>query len=308
MGPEQLRLSGFDYLQRGVYDKSYACFRLAAYFFEERQKKLSHSADCTIGCIAAMRAIQGRSDAHILLRDALRNAARVIASLSHGSAIIWRAQFVRQMELALFDYREFDLAAECCRRARLLFKAATHHHSEYPENIELIKANAARAHLLTADHVDDELLSDFEATKGTLKRYADWRGYFTNLDVESTIECARHGFTAKAQELVEEALHHRNRICNPWVLAQLLYREGELRTHRDRNTARAKEAFVESLQIFQKHSITPEARRDRIDWGPGEALRSLGIADAPLIEPRQQFPMGRDEIGRLVDLVEARSC
>ena len=303
MRPEQLGLSGLDYLQRGKYEKSYACFRLAAYFFEVRQARLSYAADCAVGCFSALRAIQGRRDAPILLRDAIRNAARVVASLSQGNTIIWRAQFLRQLELALFDYGQFDLAVKCCNCARELFRAATHHDTVHPESIELIKANASRAHLLVTDQVDDELLSDFEAAKTTLMEYGDWRGYGTNLDVESAIECERHGLTIKARDLVEEALHRRDRINNPWALGALIYRQGELRMKQDRCANKAKEALIESAEIFQRHSITPEPRRDRIDRGPGEALRSLGIEDVALIEPRKKFPIGRKEIGKLICLI-----
>ncbi len=264
---------------------------------------LSYAADCAIGCIAALRAIQGRCDAPILLGDALRKAARAVTSLSQGNTVIWRAQFLRQLELALFDYREFDLGAKCCSRARELFTATTHHQSAHPENIELIKANASRAHLLVTDQVDDELLSDFEAAKTTLIKYGDWRGYVTNLDVESSIECTRHGLTMKARDLVEEGLYYRDRTNNPWALGSLLYRQGELCMKQDHRKGKAKEALIESAEIFQRHSITPEPQRDRVEQGPGEALRVLGIKNAALIEPRGKFPIGRDEIGKLIRLV-----
>ena len=304
MSPGSLRGSGFDYLLRGIYEKSYACFCLGAYFFEERQAKLFYAADCAIGCIAALRAIQGRFDADVLLRDAIRNAARLIQRLRDGDTIIWKAQFLRQLELSLFDYGEFDLAAECCKRARSLFNAATHRQSAYPEDIELMKANAARAHLLTADEIDDELLSDFAATKKTLKKYGDWRGYCTNLDVESSVELSLRGPTTRVRDIVEEALYYRRRIFNPWVVGQLLYREGILRIRQDRQKTRAKEVLAESLKIFASHCITPEPRRDGIERGPGEALRRLGVADAQLINSRGRFPLRRKEILRLIRLVE----
>lgn len=303
MHPTSLRDSGFEYLRRGTYEKSYACFRLGAYLYQARYARPFHAADCAIGCIAALRAIQGRPDAGNFLAHAIRVAGRSVLALRGGNTVIWKAQFLRQVELALFDYQEFELAAECCRRARDLFKAATHDQCAYPEDIELMKANAARAHLLASDRIDDELLSDFLETKRTLERYGDWRGYCTNLDVESAVEFALNGPTMRARDLVEEGLYYRKRIFNPWVLAQLLYREGLLRMSQDVDRAKAKEALLESLNILTAHCITPEPLRGEIERGPGAALQSLGVRDARLIGPRGEFPLNRREVRRLVRLV-----
>lgn len=300
MRPESLRISGFDYLREGKYEKSYACYRLAAYFFENRQNRLSHAADCAIGCVAALRPIQGLEHADKLLRDAIKDAAKLVLWLREGHNVIWRAQFLRQLELALFDYREFALAAECCKHTRLLFSAAADSRCEYPEDIETMKANAARAHLLATDRIDDELLSDFAETNKTLEKYGDWRGYLTNLDVESATELTLHGPTTRARDIVEKALYHRDRISNPWVEGELRWREGILRLKQDRQKKKAKEALSDALRIFEENRIVPEPRRDRIERGPGEILRTLGIKDARLIDPRVAFPIGKKEVRRLI--------
>ena len=296
------------------YPGSHGCYRLAAHLFATRFQNVSLQLNSLIGSIGPLRAIFAPK----LLRYVVKNLLKVLGSLRPQELRLYRADFLSQMGLLLYDFQEFEAAMEFESHAyqlrRKIHKKLVDSEIEFQREAEEQEmANYARRLAFVAQdssqvpkHIREEALASLDEGISLFERHGNYRGYATNLDVKAYLETRRFGHaTPRTQKFAERALKVESKINNEWVRANHHITLGDAfysrfkKSRSRRLRDRAVEELRQGCEILAKHGICLEPSPAGGLFRPDLKLIALGVTDAQPLPKRGKFPFSKKDLASI---------
>jgi len=319
--PDHIILRARELFAIGDYSASHGCYRVAAHSFATRFRNVSKKLYSLTACIGPLRAIFEPR----LLRYSIIQIQKTFISLRSQEYLLYRADFLSQMGLLLYDFQQFKEAMEFEYQAYQLRRKINKKlvGSELvlqPEIEEQEMANYARRlafvvrdNTRTPKHIRDEALASLDEGISLFERYGNYRGYATNLDVKVYLEIRRHGYaTARTRAFAERALEFESKINNQWVrashhitLGNRYYSEYK-KTRGKRSKDRAVEELRQGCEILAKHNICLEPSPTGGLFRPDLQLIDLGVTNALPVPQRGKIPLTKKEIEGILQTVLSR--
>lgn len=288
--PSAIAETARDHFSKGEFVAAFGCNALAAFLFEKREENYSRAMECSISAIASVRPI-GHP---VLLRAAIKSGVQLMIRRG-GMHSFWKAEYLGQLGLTLFDYNRCEDSARCQAMAHAFYRQSSE--SVYGEDILLKKAAAVRRRAVVQR--DDEILGNLQDADKIFEKCRNHRQHGTNFDVRAYLELWFGGSPSKVLEYVNQGLEIAPKIGNPWVIAELHFKHG-LILNKMGKTKKAKEEFTQVTTLFKQHRILPEPSPVLGPLDPGIELRKLGISNAELVGVRERFPLSHQELDTVI--------
>ena len=298
------------------YPGSHGCWRIAAHLYATRYQMVSKQLDCLIKSIGPLRAIFEPR----LLRYSIRQISKLFASPDVRLPLhLQRANFLSQMGLVLYDFREFDIAMEFEWQAYQLRRKINKGLVDgklQPEEEEQEMANYARRLAVVVpdrNKLEKGVLNEAEATLDEsivlFECYRNYRGFATSLDAKAQLNIRRFGSeTSKTREFAERALEVKPKIDNAWVCADHHITLGDSyywefkKTREKRVKDRAVEELMKACRILTEYKICLEPTSTGDICRPDLKLTDLGV-NAPTIPRREEIPFSKKELNSILSIV-----
>lgn len=250
----EIARSAFD---RGDYPRSYACNRVAAYFFHKYADSWTQAAESLVFALADLRPT-GEPE---LLLDTV-GAFLALQSLhkKRPQAYFWSAEFTSQLAMVLYDFMAVhdavsmaDLSIELAKRAQ---RETPEHPARFRERVARMIKRFVLAHAPSVRSLTDRktagLVSRIQESKAgsRLNRQATRSAEFT----EATLYRAL-GRTSRALDVLEPAIEELEG-ADFWTRVGL-YIEAAICYVQKRDFRAAEVVFERALEIANAHRIVP---------------------------------------------------
>jgi hypothetical protein len=319
--PDAITVRAREFFSIADYSGSHGCYRLAAHLFATRFRNVPQQLYSLTASIGPLRALFEPR----LLRYVIIQSQEIFKSLQPQELPIYRAAFLSQMGLLLYDFQEFKEAMEFQSQAyqlrrKINKKLVDSELVSQPEDEAQEMANYARRLAFVVQdstkapkHIRDEALASLDEGISLFERHGNFRGFATNLDVKAYLEIRRFGYaTARTQEFAERALEVELKINNQWVRANHHITLGDFYYSQFKKTPwkRLKDRAVEELRqgcdILTKHQICLEPSPTGGLFRPDIKLIDLGVTDAQRVPERGKFPFSKKELNGILSTVLSR--
>lgn len=287
--PTNIRARAREHFRLGQYLQAYACNSLAAYLYESRKQDVTSAVESLVFSIAALRPLGHRE----LLVDTVAHCIYLFRIAGRSMSSFWKADFLSQVGLVLYDFGAPQEALECELKAIDLYSQVTS--SDHPETREERKARGLKREALV--HVPflttkrkTRAFDIINEAKQVARKTHDGQALVSASWVEATLK-SYIGQTTKSLDVVKESLTLEVK-ADKWTLVGL-HIQAARDYQRLGNKKNAINHYKSACELCEKHKIIPiplPCNGALIVFDPGLESRLLGSDEAKLISSRKPNP------------------